>query len=185
MRQRVFGSLVALGLAAGTLSAEPRKVEGWNVGYEVPAGRRSGQRSGAVEVLVADDGSVLTIACGVDAGADDALRNLGQFLSSLQVTAVPDLFDKTADIREMIERILERFLSPSAAKAQTRYDGAALMACKASVKAHDPLDEREALQLAADLALCRDMSCCPHGRPTFLSLDRDELARRFGRSGPP
>ncbi|MEK7743806.1 MAG: DNA mismatch repair endonuclease MutL, partial [Elusimicrobiota bacterium] len=80
---------------------------------------------------------------------------------TLQVTAVPDLFDKTADIREMIERVLERFQSPGAAKAQTRYDGAALMACKASVKAHDPLDEREALQLAADLALCRDMSCCP------------------------
>jgi DNA mismatch repair protein MutL len=104
---------------------------------------------------------------------------------TLQVTSVPDLFDKTADIREMIERVLERFQSPGAAKAQTRYDGAALMACKASVKAHDPLDEREALQLAADLALCRDMSCCPHGRPTFLSFDRDELARRFGRSGPP
>lgn len=104
---------------------------------------------------------------------------------TLQVTAVPDLFEKTADIREMIERALESFLSPSAAKAQTRYDTAALIACKASVKAHDPLEEREALRLAGDLSLCRDMSCCPHGRPTFLSLDRDELARRFGRSGPP
>jgi DNA mismatch repair ATPase MutL len=30
---------------------------------------------------------------------------------------------------------------------------------------------------------CKDGSCCPHGRRAMLSLNRDELARRFQRPG--
>ena len=89
MSRIVASSMVALGLAATALSAETRTFEGWNIRYESPSGWRSGRRSGVAEMLVADDGSLITIACGVDANSDEALRNLGQFLSAMQVTAVP------------------------------------------------------------------------------------------------
>ncbi|MBI5243314.1 MAG: DNA mismatch repair endonuclease MutL [Elusimicrobia bacterium] len=105
--------------------------------------------------------------------------------TSVQVTAVPELFEKAADVEEIIHRALEHFISPAAAKADARYDAAATIACKAAVKAHDPLGEREALALADDLRACRDSTCCPHGRPAVLDMGREELARRFGRSGPP
>jgi DNA mismatch repair ATPase MutL len=39
--------------------------------------------------------------------------------------------------------------------------------------------------LVEDLRECDDSTCCPHGRPTMLDLGRDEIARRFGRSGAP
>jgi DNA mismatch repair protein MutL len=103
----------------------------------------------------------------------------------VQVTAVPELFEKAADVEELIHRALDHFVSPAAAKADARYDAAATIACKASVKAHDPLSEQEALRLVEDLRMTQDCTCCPHGRPTILDLGREELARRFGRSGAP
>ncbi|MFA5140613.1 MAG: DNA mismatch repair endonuclease MutL [Elusimicrobiota bacterium] len=105
--------------------------------------------------------------------------------TTLHVVAVPPLFEKTDEIREMVHSLLDGLLSPRAAAADLRYDATATIACKAAVKAHDPLSGREAEVLLRDLRSCKDPTCCPHGRPTMLSLDRDELARRFKRSGAP
>ena len=85
----------------------------------------------------------------------------------------------------MVHSLLDGLLSPRAAAADLRYDATATIACKAAVKAHDLLSGREAEALLRDLRSCKDPTCCPHGRPTMLSLDRDELARRFKRSGAP
>ena len=56
-----------------------------------------------------------------------------------------------------------------------------MMACKAAIKAGDPMTQRE----MADLLSMRDRversSNCPHGRPTTLRLSIEELERRFGR----
>ena len=58
----------------------------------------------------------------------------------------------------------------------------ATRACKCAIKAHDPLDPREAMALIEDLKACKDSFCCPHGRPAIMRLGRDELARKFKRS---
>ena len=105
--------------------------------------------------------------------------------TTLHVVAVPPLFEKTDEIREMVHSLLDGLLSPRAAAADLRYDATATIACKAAVKAHDLLSGREAEALLRDLRSCKDPTCCPHGLPTMLSLDRDELARRFKRSGAP
>ena len=73
----------------------------------------------------------------------------------------------------------------SAPAEAVKPDAVATVACKAAVKAHDALSEKEALRLVEDLKDCRDGSCCPHGRRTMLALSRDELARRFQRPGAP
>jgi DNA mismatch repair protein MutL len=57
----------------------------------------------------------------------------------------------------------------------------ALAACKAAVKAGDPLTAGEMAALLEDLASCRQAYTCPHGRPTVLRLTYPELERRFGR----
>ncbi|MFH2203598.1 MAG: DNA mismatch repair endonuclease MutL [Elusimicrobiota bacterium] len=105
--------------------------------------------------------------------------------TTLHITSTPALFAKAHDIKEMVQRLLDSLLSPSSAAADVRYDATATIACKAAVKAHDALSEREARALVKDLRACADGTCCPHGRPTMLHLDRFELARRFGRSGAP
>ncbi|HBL16854.1 MAG: hypothetical protein A2X36_12690 [Elusimicrobia bacterium GWA2_69_24] len=107
------------------------------------------------------------------------------FGKSLQVLSVPAVFQKSADVKDVVHGLLEGLLSPAAAAADARYDATATIACKASVKAHDSLSPAEAVELLASLRRCADPSCCPHGRPTMLNLDRAELARRFKRSGAP
>jgi len=55
-------------------------------------------------------------------------------------------------------------------------------ACHAAVKAGDPLDPREMRELVDRLFATSRPHGDPHGRPTFVQLDLDELHRRFGRS---
>ena len=105
--------------------------------------------------------------------------------TTLHVLAAPALFHKAADLKEMALRLLESLDDPVSAAEAVQHDAVATVACKAAVKAHDALSEREALRLVADLKDCRDGSCCPHGRRTMLALSREELARRFQRPGAP
>jgi DNA mismatch repair protein MutL len=57
------------------------------------------------------------------------------------------------------------------------------IACKAAVKAGDPLTPQEITALLEQKDLYRDTHHCPHGRPTALFFSRDELDRMFGRLG--
>ena len=58
------------------------------------------------------------------------------------------------------------------------------IACKAAVKAGDPLTPEEIEALLEQRDLYHDTHHCPHGRPTALFFSRDELDRMFGRLGP-
>ena len=58
------------------------------------------------------------------------------------------------------------------------------IACKAAVKAGDPLSPEEITSLLEQKDLYQDTHHCPHGRPTALFFSRDELDRMFGRLGP-
>lgn len=58
------------------------------------------------------------------------------------------------------------------------------IACKAAVKAGDPLSPEEIVSLLEQRDLYHDTHHCPHGRPTALFFSRDELDRMFGRLGP-
>lgn len=58
------------------------------------------------------------------------------------------------------------------------------IACKAAVKAGDPLTPEEIVSLLEQKDLYHDTHHCPHGRPTALFFSRDELDRMFGRLGP-
>ena len=58
------------------------------------------------------------------------------------------------------------------------------IACKAAVKAGDPLNAQEITSLLEQKDLYHETHHCPHGRPTALFFSRDELDRMFGRLGP-
>ena len=57
----------------------------------------------------------------------------------------------------------------------------AMAACKAAVKAHDRLRLEEIERLVVDLARASIPYTCPHGRPTVIFMDYNELRRKFGR----
>jgi len=56
------------------------------------------------------------------------------------------------------------------------------LACKAAIKAGDPLSQAEVDALVRDRRMVRDAHHCPHGRPTSLTLSRQELDRQFRRT---
>jgi DNA mismatch repair protein MutL len=58
---------------------------------------------------------------------------------------------------------------------------AATYACRAAVKAGDPLDPREVRELLGRLFACTLPPHDVHGRSTIVQLPREELERRFGR----
>ncbi len=55
-------------------------------------------------------------------------------------------------------------------------------ACKAAIKAGQPLTPAEMIELFDQLFASALPSHDVHGRPTILRLSLEELARRFGRS---
>ncbi|QEL20004.1 DNA mismatch repair endonuclease MutL [Limnoglobus roseus] len=57
----------------------------------------------------------------------------------------------------------------------------ATMACKAAVKAGDPLTPEEISHLLELRAMAEDSHHCPHGRPTSLLFSRQDLDRQFRR----
>ncbi len=58
---------------------------------------------------------------------------------------------------------------------------AATFACKAAVKAGDPLNEQEMAQLVNQVFATKQPFYCPHGRPTVVRIGLAEIERRFGR----
>lgn len=81
-------------------------------------------------------------------------------------------------LRDFVARLGEE----PAAEPPQRRAARALAACKAAVKAGDPLTAVEMAALLEDLAACTQAYTCPHGRPTVLRLSYPELERRFGRA---
>jgi DNA mismatch repair protein MutL len=59
---------------------------------------------------------------------------------------------------------------------------AASIACHGAVRAGEPLGPELRSALLRRLASCADPLRCPHGRPTFLAIPADEIARRFLRT---
>jgi len=58
-----------------------------------------------------------------------------------------------------------------------------MMACKAAVKAGDPLSPAEIEALLSRRHLIDRSSNCPHGRPTTLRLTLHDLEKQFKRTG--
>lgn len=58
-----------------------------------------------------------------------------------------------------------------------------MMACKAAIKAGDPLTPQEIQALIQKRDLVERSSNCPHGRPTTLKLSLSDLEKQFKRTG--
>jgi DNA mismatch repair protein MutL len=98
---------------------------------------------------------------------------------SLRITAVPVEMPSgraTAAVQDTL-----------AALAESRGDGAlekaaAALACHSAVRFGDVLDVAEQRRLLADLEAADESVTCPHGRPTRLLVEWQELTRHFRRN---
>ena len=98
---------------------------------------------------------------------------------SIRITAVPVELPAgraTAAIQETLGALAENRGDGAIEKA------AAALACHSAVKFGDVLDIAEQRRLLADLETAEESITCPHGRPTRLLVEWQELTRHFRRN---
>mgnify|MGYP005834944727 CR=1 FL=1 len=104
-------------------------------------------------------------------------------LQTVAVHAFPTLLLERVEVEPFVRDLLD-LLAQEGSRPPTEsliHSVLDMMACKAAVKAGDPLtpDEIDALLTRRELA--ERSSHCPHGRPTTLNLTLRDLERQFHR----
>ncbi len=84
-------------------------------------------------------------------------------------------------VRELLERGDQELLDLT--EEELLHEVLDMMACKAAVKAGDPLTSQEIDALLEQRELVERSSNCPHGRPTMLRLSLKDLEKQFKRTG--
>lgn len=89
--------------------------------------------------------------------------------------------DPVVYVLDMLDAFLDKELCMNAEKLVHEVLDRA--ACKAAIKAGQPLTGEEIRQLLADRQAAESPSRCPHGRPTSISFTLKELEKQFKRTG--
>jgi len=99
--------------------------------------------------------------------------------NSVAVRALPQMLDGTAPAALLLDMLDQ--LRGEAAATSREEQLRRLIACKAAVKAGQPLttDQIDALLRRRDELHIQPS--CPHGRPTTVHISDDEMARKFQR----
>ncbi len=84
--------------------------------------------------------------------------------------------------KEVLTEIIDTYRNQQKAQPSFMEAVAASYACKAAVKAGDPLTQEEMQSLVDRLFATKHPYYCPHGRPIMANLSLDELDRRFERT---
>ncbi|HEY2589392.1 MAG TPA: DNA mismatch repair endonuclease MutL [Tepidisphaeraceae bacterium] len=103
---------------------------------------------------------------------------------SIAVHSFPSFLEKldpAAFVCELLERGEQELLDLH--EEEVLHEVLDMMACKAAVKAGDPLTGPEIEALLARRELVERSSNCPHGRPTTLRLTLRDLEKQFKRTG--
>ena len=98
---------------------------------------------------------------------------------SLRILAVPAEMPAsraTKAVQETLSALSESRSDVAVEKA------AAALACHSAVRFGDVLDLSEQRRLLSDLELADEAVTCPHGRPTRLLIEWQELTRHFRRN---
>jgi len=145
---------------------------------------------GASQTLVAPVELELTAGeAAVFESALEGLRGLG-FDAELagrtaEVTAVPAVLSDVLD-PELARDVLAEFLADAGGDPVGDAADALLsdLACSPAIKGNTSLTEGSVVDLLDALDDCENPYACPHGRPTVVEVDGDELAARFERDYP-
>lgn len=103
---------------------------------------------------------------------------------TIAVQAFPVLLEK-ADPVEYVLEMLDAFLDkePGVDAEKLVHEVLDRAACRAAVKAGQPLTPEEMRQLLADRHKAQSPGRCPHGRPTSISFTLKDLEKQFKRTG--
>jgi DNA mismatch repair protein MutL len=100
------------------------------------------------------------------------------------VTSKPALAGDTP-AAEIVREVLDRLAATAASGGGTSMlvdEVLHGLACKAAIKAGDHLSQAEVDALVRERRIVEESHHCPHGRPTSLTLSRQDLDRQFRRT---
>ena len=116
----------------------------------------------------------------------DTFKNMGFELEvfgdhSFCLRAVPvDLYG--CSYQELFREVLDELSAgPVRGTSEVVSDKLASMACKAAVKGNTRLSGEEAKKLIDELLTLENPYHCPHGRPTIISMTKQEVEKKFKR----
>ena len=99
--------------------------------------------------------------------------------NSIKINGIPNLEYKT-DTKQIFMDILDEMITGQRSNlkdVEERF--IATVACKAAVKAHMDLKEREVRNLISELLKLKNPYTCPHGRPTTIKISKDEILKKI------
>ncbi|MBL0350566.1 MAG: DNA mismatch repair endonuclease MutL [Elusimicrobia bacterium] len=99
--------------------------------------------------------------------------------ASFRVTAVPAALGDSPRVREVLEGLADDLTSGKIPRGLEALRVRA--ACRGSLMAGAVLSAPEMAGVIGRLQGCQSPWTCPHGRPTFLRLTNEDLAKRFRR----
>ncbi|MBN1621758.1 MAG: DNA mismatch repair endonuclease MutL [Endomicrobiales bacterium] len=117
----------------------------------------------------------------------ETLTGLGWDISefgtnTVRITAQPNILGTNSEVKDIINEIIQALVQDSKLPLAQKTEKIIRAACRASIKANDPLSAAESNQLLKDLFKCRSPYTCPHGRPTMIRLSQSELNKKFNRN---
>jgi DNA mismatch repair protein MutL len=123
---------------------------------------------------------------------EDALVRLGFYAKrvddrTVEVTTVPALVAESAGPSVIRDVLAELVTGEDAAEQTVEAVADELlsdMACYPSITGNTSLTDGAVVDLLSTLDDCENPWACPHGRPTVIQLDHDEIADRFERDYP-
>lgn len=126
----------------------------------------------AEEYLTFESSREILIKLGFDVG------EFGH--NAVVINGMPPVFrDKNPS--KIIRELLDDLTQLDKAGGDLIKSTAQSMACRAAVMAGDRLSADEVRTLVVRMFATNNPYCCPHGRPTFIKISREELDGRFGR----
>lgn len=100
--------------------------------------------------------------------------------SSYRIIALPSIFGRRhVDLPGMLDDLSQ---PDSSAPEDRRRRILATIACHSVVRARERLGLQEQIALYESLRQCQAPHTCPHGRPTTLQIDAEQLAKAFNRT---
>ncbi len=102
---------------------------------------------------------------------------------TIAIQAFPSLLkdaDAVATLRDLLDKLVEK--GEHTSTEEVVHHLLDTMACKAAIKAGDPLTPEEIDALLAQRGMVEKSSNCPHGRPTALRFSVNDLNKQFKRT---
>ncbi|MGA2090679.1 MAG: DNA mismatch repair endonuclease MutL [Endomicrobiales bacterium] len=103
--------------------------------------------------------------------------------TTVRITSVPAILGTASAVGTLFATMIEALHENTKLPHPQRIENIIRKACRASIKAHEPLSREELSRLVTDLFATEMPHTCPHGRPTYYALSEHDLKKIFNRNG--